>query len=465
VPPIPNANTEAVPRINFRIIISRSPQGRKSSSYFQNTLAQIAPVRDGRLPIDRRNELLAMMTEEVGELVLRNNYLQTLALSLVRRRGLEDLGFQQRLMQTLEAHGALDRTVEYLPDDKDIAERGRRNQPLTRPELAVLLAYAKLSLYDALLGSSVPDDPYLGRELARYFPKPVVEKFPDAVEQHRLRREIIATQLANSMINRGGPTLVVRIADQTGASAASIAAAFAAVRDSYGMTALNTALDALDAKVPGALQLELYAAVQDLLLDRLVWFVRNVDLTRGLAEIVAHYRGGIEAVGNALDTVLSADALAARNARVAELAAAGVPDALAQRIANLPALGAAPDVVQVAERTGKPVADVAATYFAAGTFFRLDRIVGAARAIRVSDYFDRLALDRALDSIGEAERRLTAQMLGAGAPGLPAVEAWVAGRSGEVERIRNAVHEIAGSGLTLSKLSVAASLLGDLVKH
>ena len=413
-------------------------------------IALSAPVRDGRLPIDRHNELLAMMTEEVGELVLRNNYLQTLALSLVRRRGLEDLGFQQRLMQTLEAHGALDRTVEYLPDDKDIAERGRRNQPLTRPELAVLLAYAKLSLYDALLGSSVPDDPYLGRELARYFPKPVVEKFPDAVEQHRLRREIIATQLANSMINRGGPTLVVRIADQTGASAASIAAAFAAVRDSYGMTALNTALDALDAKVPGALQLELYAAVQDLLLDRLVWFVRNVDLTRGLAEIVAHYRGGIEAVGNALE---------------AELAAAGVPDALAQRIANLPALGAAPDVVQVAERTGKPVADVAATYFAAGTFFRLDRIVGAARAIRVSDYFDRLALDRALDSIGEAERRLTAQMLGAGAPGLPAVEAWVAGRSGEVERIRNAVHEIAGSGLTLSKLSVAASLLGDLVKH
>ena len=121
--------------------------------------------------------------------------------------------------------------------------------------------------------------------------------------------------------------------------------------------------------------------------------------------------------------------------------------------------------MQVAERTGKPVADVAATYFAAGTFFRLDRIVGAARAIRVSDYFDRLALDRALDSIGEAERQLTAQMLGAGAPGLPAVEAWVAGRSGEVERIRNAVHEIAGSGLTLSKLSVAASLLGDLVKH
>src|SRR5262249_28651513 len=161
--------------------------------------------------------------------------LQTLALSLAQRRGLEDLGFQQRLMQTLEARGMLDRPLEYLPDDMEIAERGRRNQPLTRPELAVLVAYAKLSLYQELLDSTVPDDPYLGRELGRYFPRPLTERFPDAVANHRLRREIIATHLCNSMINRGGPSLVVRIADQTGAAAASIAAAFAAVRDSYGM--------------------------------------------------------------------------------------------------------------------------------------------------------------------------------------------------------------------------------------
>jgi glutamate dehydrogenase len=190
-----------------------------------------------------------------------------------------------------------------------------------------------------------------------------------------------------------------------------------------------------------------------------------VDLTKGLAEIVAHYRAGIEAVSAALEGVLSVEALAARDARAAELTKAGVPEVLAVRIANLPALTAAPDVVLVADRTGKPVAEVAATYFAAGTFFRLDRIVGAARAIAVNDYFDRLALDRALDSIGEAERRLTAEMLGNGAAaGAAAVEIWVKPRAHEVERIRTAVHEIAGSGMTLSKLSVAASLLGDLVR-
>ena len=278
-------------------------------------IALATPMRDGRLPRVARNALLAAMTEDVAALVLRNNYLQPLAISLAERRGLEDLGFERRLMQTLETAGELDRAVEFLPDDMEIAERRRRSQALTRPELAVLLAYAKLSLNHELLQSSVPDDPYLGRELGRYFPKAVAEKFPDAVEHHRLRREIIATQLANSMINRGGPSLLVRIADQTGASPARIAAAFAAVRDSYGMTALNTEIDALDNKMSGKLQLELYQAVQDLLLDRLVWFLRNVDLAQGLASIVAHYRDGIAAVEAALDAALPEGAAAARRTR------------------------------------------------------------------------------------------------------------------------------------------------------
>jgi glutamate dehydrogenase len=428
-------------------------------------IALSIPLRDGRLTMAARNALLVEMTDEVAHLVLRNNYLQTLALSLAQRRGLEDFGFLQRLIQTLEARGLLDRAVEFLPDDMQLAERRRRSEPFTRPELSVLLAYAKLTLYEDLLESAVPDDPYLGRELGRYFPKAIDVRFPDALEHHRLRREIIATHLANSMINRGGPSLIVRIADQTGAAPSSIASAFAAVRDSYGMTALNGAIDRLDNKIPGKLQLDLYAAVQDLLLDRIVWFLRNVDLSRGLADLVAHYRDGIAAVGAALDGVLSADLSDVRSARRRELGAAGVPDELAGSIANLRALTAAPDIVLVADRTGKPIGEVAATYFAAGTFFRLDRIASAASTIPIADYFDRLALDRARDTIGDAERRLTAAMVGNGAVGARAVEAWVTPRKNEVERIRGAIHEIASSGLTLSKLSVAASLLGDLVKN
>ncbi len=428
-------------------------------------IALSIPVRDGRMAMAARNALLADMTDEVAALVLRNNYLQPLALSLSERRGMEDFGFLQRLVQGLETRGLLDRAVEFLPDDAQLAERRRRLQPFTRPELAVLLAYAKTSLYDDLLESAVPDDPYLARELGRYFPHAIVTRFPDALEHHRLRREIITTQLANSMINRGGPSLMVRIADQTGAAPAAIAAAFAVVRDSYGMTALNTAIDGLDNGIAGKLQLELYAAVQDLLLDRIVWFLRNAELSRGLADAVGHYRDGIAAVAAALDDALSAEALEARAQRRRELGAAGVPDELARRIADLAPLAAAPDIVAVADRTGKGIGEVAATYFAAGRFFRLDRITSAAKAIPVTDYFDRLALDGACDSIGDAERRLTAAVLTSGVTGSAAVAAWVLSRQPEVERIRLAINEIATSGLTVSKLTVAASLLGELVKY
>jgi glutamate dehydrogenase len=405
------------------------------------------------------------MTDEVARLVLRNNYLQPLALSLAQRRGLEDLGFQQRLMQTLEQRGQLDRAVELLPDDMTLSERRKRNAPLTRPELAVLLAYAKLTLYSELLDSKVPDDPYLGRELGRYFPKEMSASFPDALQSHRLRREIISTQLANSMINRGGPTLMVRIADQTGAGAEAIALAFTAVRDSYGMPALNEEINTLDNKVSGKVQLSLYADVENLLLDRLVWFLRHADFKLGLDKIVTHYRDGIAKVREALADALSKDVAAARDKREAELTKAGVAAALARTLADLPILKAAPDIVLVSDRAKKSIGEVARTYFASEAYFQLDRVTGKVDDIVVADYFDRLALDRALDQIGDAERRLTAAMVGNGSAGAEAVEKWVGERKDEVERIRASIHEIAGSGLTLSKLSVAASLLGDLARQ
>src|SRR5262249_14469838 len=191
--------------------------------------------------------------------------------------------------------------------------------------------------------SAVPDDPYLARELGRYFPRAIAEKYPDALEHHRLRREIIATQLANSMINRGGPSLIVRIADQTGASPAAIASAFAATRDSYELTALNAAIDALDSKMSGKLQLDLYLDVQNLLLDRLVWFLRVVDVSKGLAEVVAHYRAGIAEVAASLGESLSHDLRSAREARRRGPARAGIADGLAARFAQPPAPFAPPD--------------------------------------------------------------------------------------------------------------------------
>jgi glutamate dehydrogenase len=427
-------------------------------------IALSIPMRDGRLARDARNRLLVDVTDQVAQLVLRANYQQPLAISLAVRRGMEDLGFEQRLMQTLEARHLLDRAVEFLPDDMELAERRNRGQPLTRPELAVLLAYAKLALKADLLSSAVPDDPYLSRELERYFPSAITQRFPDAIAKHRLRREIIATQLTNSMINRGGPSLIARIADATGAAPDRIAAAFAVVREGFQLMSLNGEIDALDNVVHGDLQLSLYAELQNLLLDRMVWFLRHVDLTQGLASIITHYRTAIDEVALALDRVLSDDLATARMARVERMQTAGVPAALAHRIANLRALASATDIALVAARTAKPVVDVAATYFAAAAFFRLDHIAASAREIRLSDYFDRLALDRAVDQIEDALRRLTADMMSAGAPGPEAVERWVAAHAQDIARTRQAVHEIATSGLTLSKLTVVAGMLGDLAQ-
>ena len=434
-------------------------------------IALSLPMRDGRLTRPDRNALLAGLTDEVAALVLRNNYQQTLALSVVQRRGLDDLGFQQRLMRWLEQRQLLDRAVEYLPNDMEVAERRRRGEPLTRPELAVLLAYAKLALHEDLLHSTVPDDPYLARELVRYFPPAVAARFPDAIESHRLRRDIIATQLANSMINRGGPALVIRLADQTGMAVDRIAAAFAVVRDSFGLAALNAAIEELDNRISGTVQLGLFAQVQNLLIDRMVWFLRNVELGRGLAEVVDHYRDGISAVREGLDRFVPEAAQRDWTAAVAKLTAEGVPDPVAQTLARLPALGRVADIVLIADRGGCPIDRTAAIYFAAEDHFRLDRIAAAAGEIKLTDYFDRLAFDRALDAIGDALRwivgAITAQADcaattddGAGA----AVAAFVQAKGADVERVRQAVHEIVASGLTLSKLTVAAGLLSDLTK-
>ncbi|MCB4770741.1 NAD-glutamate dehydrogenase [Ancylobacter sp. Lp-2] len=425
-------------------------------------------TRDGRLDAGARAALLASMTDEVAALVLRNNYLQTLALSLAEQHAHPDLTFHQRLMQRLEERGLLDRAVEYLPGDAEINERRGRGEGLTRPELAVLLAYAKLTAHADLLDTDVPDDPYLARELTAYFPPELNARFPDGVEGHRLRRDIIATRLSNALINHGGPAFLSRLADATGADVGSIAKAFAVVRDGFDLDGLNRAIDALDGHTAGAVQLDLYAAVQELLLDRTVWFLRNVDLRHSLDELVAHYAAGVPPVVEALKgrvrELIPEETRATHDARIAQWTQAGVPEELARRVGRLPAVENATDIVLIADRTQASIPDVATTFFAVGLHFRLDRVLSAARGLAVSDYYDRLALERALVAFEIAVRRLTAEVIENHGPGAEGVAAWAAARVVEVERTRAAVHEIAGSGLSVSKLSVAASLLGDLVR-
>ncbi|MFG1300668.1 NAD-glutamate dehydrogenase [Xanthobacter sp. V3C-3] len=427
-------------------------------------IALASPLERGELAPDARAALLREMTGEVAVLVLRNNYEQTLALSLADRRGADDLAFQQRLMQMLEMRGELDRAVEFLPSDLEIADRRSRGEHLTRPELAVLLAYAKLALNADLVASSVPDDAYLSGELVGYFPREIKERYPHAIETHRLHREIIATGLANAIVNQGGPSCLARIGDQTGADAPTLARAFAAVRDSYRLPELNAAIDALDNKVPGAVQLALYSAVQDLMVGRTIWFLGNVSFADGIAGVVERYRTGISAVAAVLEESLPAAWRAEWEGRAAEMATHGVPDDLARRIAFMPAMAAASDIALIAESTGRAIPTAASTFFAAGRYFAIDDLIVQGRSIAAPDYYDRLALDRSLSQIETFLRRITVDMLAGEGSGEAAVEAYVAARREEVERMRRTVRDIAASGLSLSKMTLAASLLGDLLR-
>ncbi|MEM8878002.1 MAG: NAD-glutamate dehydrogenase [Pseudomonadota bacterium] len=422
-------------------------------------------VRDGNIAVPARNRLLASMTDDVAELCLRNNYLQTLALSLAEARGLENMGFAKRMMRDLETQGALDREVEDLPEDADLAEREAQNKPLTRPELAVLLAYAKIDLYKKLLDSAVPDDPYLEREIGRYFPAALSKKFDSALKAHPLRREIIATMLSNSIINRGGPTFLVRVRDETGAEIDEIAAAFALSRDSFGMTDLNGEIDALDNKITGAMQLELYAGIRDLLAGSVVWYLRNAELSGGLNQAVAHYKTGIDTIAKALPKVLPKQFNTMIAKRRETFEKAGVPKALAGKIAQLFFLSRAPDIIRVADTTGKSLTDVAETFFAVGRSFAIGPLINQANDMRLDDYYARMALSRTLDQLSVAQRRITGRLVANGSTGESAISAWEETEAADIGRVRGAIDDLMGSELTLPKLMVATGLFGDLARE
>jgi glutamate dehydrogenase len=434
--------------------------GVNSSDLEVNIKIALAPVvASGQLDMAARNAFLASMTDEVADLCLRNNYLQSLAISLAERAGLAELPDHRVLIEGLERRGLLNRAVEFLPADPVLDARVAGGKGLTRPELAVILAYAKLTLFDDLLNGTAIDDPYLGGELFRYFPQILNQAYAGSVEGHRLKREVIATVLANAMINRGGPAFVSELTAATSASAGEVALAYAAVRDAYGLTELNADIDALDGRVPGAVQLALYAQVEALLRQEVLWFLRNGSVTEGLADLVARHRAGVAHLAEA-EGLLPAAQRQDLDGRISGLVAHGVPAGLAQRIGELPFLSHASDIVLVAERSGVDVLTAARTYFGVAGLFDLFAIIEQGRAIVLGDRFDRMALDRALANLMRALRDLTADVLAAGN-----VDAFAAQRSVAVARTVAAVKDMTQGGVTVSRLSVAAGLLTDLARE
>ncbi len=422
-------------------------------------------VHAGQLDEAGRNGFLAQMTDEVAALCLANNYLQTLALSLAERAGLGGLPDQRALIESLEARGQLSRPVEALPDDAAITSRAAGGRGFTRPELATLLAYAKNSLYADLVAGRAPDDAHLSRELSRYFPRTLVDRFPQAVAGHRLRREVIATVLSNQMINRGGPGFAVKMAAATSADAGRIAAAFCLARDAYGLERLYGEIDALDGKAPGATQLALYAELGTLLERETLWLLRNADFSQPLGELVLRYAEGVTDLQGLLATLLPPGIEAGIAARAERFTQGGAPAPLARRIAELGALSFATDIVSVAARSDNPVPAAAGAFFGVLDLFGLAPIVETGSHIVLSDRFDRMALDRALANLTRAQRDLSVDVLGFGRGEVPTrLAAWRQAQPEAIDRVAASVAGLTQGEMTVSRLSVAAGLLSDLAR-
>jgi glutamate dehydrogenase len=441
--------------------------GVNSSDLEVNIKIALAPLlAGGALMLEARDVFLESMTEEVAALCLRNNYLQGLAISLAERAGLGELPDQRELIAQLEGRGLLDRAVEFLPSDAVIEARAATGRGLTRPELAVLLAYAKLTLYADLLDGHGIDDEYLAGELFRYFPQTLHETYPDAVRQHQLRREVIATVLANAMINSGGPAFVSEMTSATSASPGEVALAYAAARDVYGLADLNATIDGLDGVVPGALQLTLYQRVMNVLRRETLWFLRNADVSQGLGGLVNRHQHGVAALRGMLTSALPAALHDRVEADAMALIDQGVPQPLARSVAGLDVLGYASDIVLVSERAGVPTEDGSAAFFSVFAAFGLGPVFEQAQTISVTDRFDRMALDRALANVMRAQRDLTADVLKAGDGPVPErFAAWAAQQKAGVERTQRAVTDLTSEALTVSRLSVAAGLLADLAQE
>ena len=267
------------------------------------------------------------------------------------------------------------------------------------------------------------------------------------------------------MINRGGPAYVEAMATATSAGAAEIAHAYAAARDSFDTTGLNADIDALDTTTDGQVQLALYAEVRTLLVAQTLWFLRNVDFSGGLSGVISRYRAGVDQVRSQLGQLVPAFIAEAVADQAVAFIEGGTPRDLARRIAELSVLKLATDAVLVAERQGASVTEATEAYFAVLGLFRLGRVTEQGGEINLTDRFDRMALDRALSNLMRAVRDLAGAVLAAGdGPVAERLAAWRGAREREIDRIVGMVGELVEGELTVSRLSVAAGLLSDLIR-
>ncbi|MFQ5534381.1 MAG: NAD-glutamate dehydrogenase [Sphingomonadales bacterium] len=417
-----------------------------------------ALVVDGDMTGKQRNQLLEEMTDDVAEMVLKHNYRQGHAITIAESQGATLLDSQTRLMHRLERAGKLNRELESLPGDEDMAALQAAQRGLSRPEIAVLLSYAKMSLFDTLLESDVPDDSYLERDLLRAFPKPLASKFAHSISRHRLRREIIATLLSNSVINWVGPSFIDRIEEDTGMAPEDIVRAFVATREAFELPALWRGVDDLDNWVTAGVQTELTMEIVTLAHQQTIWFLNNAGQPLDIAATISAYAPGIKALCLGPESLLSDfEAQALRQKRAAWVDQ-GVPYELAHNIASLEPLESATDICFVANATGRTVEDVAQAYFELGSYLGLNWLRTAAEAIEAREHWSSRAVAYLIEDLYGQQRALTNRVLVSYEADNTedALAKWTDRYKPALERSQNMITELKSSGnMTIAKLAYA----------
>ena len=421
---------------------------------------------DGELTDKQRDSLLADMTDEVAALVLRDNYFQTQALSAMNRIAPQLLDAQQRFIAFLERDGRLNRSIEYLPDDDELAARRKSGRGLTTPEAAVLLAYAKMWLYDELVASALPDDPWVATALIRYFPAALQLRHAAYMPRHPLKREIIATHVVNSMLNRVGGTFVHRLMETTGAKPHEIVRAYLLTREIFGFTALWREIEALDNAVDDAVQTEMLVGSGRPLERGTTWFLRSRRLADDMAATIARFTPRVEALARRLPELTDAADLARVAAAVGSLTSRGVPQALAARVTALDALYSTLDIVEVADATKRPVERVAQVYFEVSARLGVPWLRARIAALPGDEHWRMLARAAMEDDLSGLQRSVTGEVLTGGGEAMDAaalIGAWRERNRRAIERQAQLLAELrAAPEINMAMLSVALRELRSL---
>ncbi len=425
-------------------------------------------VRNGDMTEKQRNSLLAEMTDNVAELVLANNYKQTQAISLAQQQAGKRLIEYIRVIRSLESQGQLDRALEFLPDDETLMERRSQGLAMTRPELSILISYVKVMLKDALATDEIGDDPYLAKAVENIFPQKIREHYSQQMYEHRLRKEIIATQLANDLVNNMGISFCHRIMESTGVSATAVARAYCVARDIFDMQAYRKQVESLDFKIDVQQQFELFNIIMRRVRRGTRWFLRNRRGALNPQQEVETYGNRLYEVVHLMPDVLTGKAKEDWQAAYDRWIEAGLDEEMARSTAMITNLYSGLSILEAARLSDAPLKDVAILFFLVAEHLNLNWFASQVSDVAVDNYWQAMAREAFLDDLEVQMRSITVSILQLKPPEFTlqeALDAWSKQHEVLIGRWKALMSDLQGSATPdFAMFSVATRELLDLAQ-